>query len=321
MPKCDLVIVSTPSFFLGLTALILRNMSSIEFILDIRDLYPASIHQAGMLQDGQILRLLQRIEQKVYQQAKIVSVVNPDWTNHIKLHAEKVVSVPNGVDLLTFLGVNELPANFTSEQEDLLNKYLAIVYVGNLGTFYDFTPFLQAAKVLAADGDQRFKFIFIGEGTQRPKLEHEVKSGGLRNVHFWQPVPNEFLAAILKRCLVGVAAWRTNVEFLKNSVPNKIYEYLAADLDVIACLPGALPDYLTKSNKVFALEISDVAGILDRLKKIASITKRKKTPDNVLRLISREHHFDLLWNQISNEPSNPNALAETFHKVNATDLN
>ncbi len=295
LSRHDMVLVSSPSFFLGVTAVVLKYILKSEFILDIRDLYPASLQHAGLLTNGPVLRALQRMEHKIYRQARLVTVVNHVWMKEVKPHGRNVITIPNGVDLEAFLRESEAPPAISDDQQQLLADHFAIVFVGNLGMFYDNSLYLKAAKHFSDNAERNYQFIFIGEGSFKLALQRSVERENLPNVHFWDPIPNHQLAAVLKQCSVGIVA----LQFLEDNVPNKIYEYLAADLDVVACLPGEMPYYLIDSGKVFEHNNTDLDSFLNRLRLLAARDRPHPTPADILYKISRERHFKRLWRHIT----------------------
>lgn len=299
LPRHDLVLISSPSFFLGLIGLVLKWIRKVDYVLDVRDLYPASALDAGIIRKGLLYRLLKSMETALYRNALVVSVVLGAWVSNIKDVAKRIVVVPNGVDLIQFdirkdTSIRELPG----DRIKLLESHFVILFVGNLGLFYDFSPFISAARLLSSDEHADIQFIFLGEGTQKQELIEYVQSENITNCRFWDPVPNEIIPTILHQSNIGIVGIHPDAESIKGSIPNKVYEYLAGNLDVIACLHGELPNELVESGKFFNFSNSDVEGIIEKILEIKLMGKKEETRQELLQSMSRSTHFRKLWNEI-----------------------
>jgi glycosyltransferase involved in cell wall biosynthesis len=296
-----LIIISIPSFFLGFVGPTMRLLRGSEYVLDVRDLYPASLKEVGIIQEGVVYRLLKKAEAWLYRQARLVSIVNETWQPAIAKHAREIVVVPNGVDLDQLPFRKATPPSLTAQQKELLASRFVVVYIGNMGTFYDFDPFLSAATDIGQADVKDILFLFVGEGSQRTELENRIKAQTVENCVVWDPIPTEFLMSFLGLCQVGIVGWRENTRFLENGVPNKVYEYLAADLDVIACIPGTLPEILTESGQVHQFANQDRAGIVAKILEIRKRGGKTRTPVDLLATFSRKRHFTQLWRHILQE--------------------
>ena len=300
-PKPDLVIITSPSFFLGFIGLALKRLKKIDYVFDVRDHYPDSVLDAGILRNSPLYYILKRMEQAFYSHARLVSVVHRAWRPEIEAWGKKVVVVPNGVDFQMFRDEQErLPWQISPKKIEILESHFIVLFVGNLGTFYDFTPFLSAARELLLCGCDDVQFIFLGEGQQKTDLIRRSKEGDVHNCHFWDPVPNEVLPAILHRSEIGIVGVHPHASSIRGCIPNKVYEYLAGDLDVIACLQGDLPRHLIESGKFFIFQNSDVEGIVKKILDIKAAGKKSETSKELLEKISRRKHFEHLWDAIQN---------------------
>ncbi len=294
----DLIIISIPSFLLGFVGPIMRLLRGSEYVLDVRDLYPASVKEVGIIHEGVVYRLLKRAEAWLYRRARLVSIVNETWRPAIAKYAREIVVVPNGLDLDQLPSRKATPPSLSARQRELLAAHFVVVYIGNIGTFYDFDPFLSAATEIGQADAQDILFLFVGEGSQRAELENRIKAQTVENCVVWDPIPTEFLISFLGLCQVGIVGWRANTKFLENGVPNKVYEYLAADLDVIACIPGTLPGILTDSGRVHQFANQDHAGIVAKILEIQQRGGKTRTSLDLLATFSRKRHYTQLWQHI-----------------------
>ncbi len=299
LPEPDLVIISSPSFFLGFIGLLLRRVKKIDYVFDVRDHYPDSVLDAGVLRNGFLYHLLKRLEKVFYSHARLVSVVHDAWLPTIEASAKRVVIVPNGVDFQQFYGGQDpLSQRLSPDKLNLLESHFVVLFLGNLGIFYDFSPFLSAARKISLKGHDDVQFVFLGEGIQKRDLMNRVKNESIPNCHFWDPVPSGMIPAILSQSNVGIVGRHPHMRSTRGCIPNKVYEYLAGDLDIIVCLQGDLPRHLIESGKFLVFENSDTNGIVKKILDIKSTGRKSETSRELLEKISRKNHFEQLWNAI-----------------------
>ncbi len=82
--------------------------------------------------------------------------------------------------------------------------------------------------------------IFLGDGPLRPPLERRVREAGVQDrVFFFDPVPPRELLSVTASADVGITLLEDTCLNHRYALPNKLFEYLAAGLPVLA---GDLPE-------------------------------------------------------------------------------
>jgi glycosyltransferase involved in cell wall biosynthesis len=103
--KYDRLVATSPQFFTGWAGVIISKFKKIPFILEIRDIWPESILSVGAMKKSLIIRVLEKMEIIMYQQADhIVTLGNGYLQNIIDkgIGVEKISVVTNGVDTEQF---------------------------------------------------------------------------------------------------------------------------------------------------------------------------------------------------------------------------
>ena len=75
--KYDIIIVSSPPLFVAITAYILSLVKRVPFIFEIRDLWPESAIDTGILQNKLIIKFAYFFESYIYERAKLINVLTP----------------------------------------------------------------------------------------------------------------------------------------------------------------------------------------------------------------------------------------------------
>ena len=103
--KPDVVIVSSPTFFLIGSGWLLAKLKRTKFVVEIRDLWPAILVELGVLTNRRIIRILEILELAAYRAADAVVVVTEGFRQDLVsrgIPAQKVSVIRNGVDLERF---------------------------------------------------------------------------------------------------------------------------------------------------------------------------------------------------------------------------
>ena len=75
--KYDVILVTSPPLFVGITAYFLSLVKRIPFVFEVRDLWPESAIDTGVLQNKWIIRFAYWFETFIYRKAKLINVLTP----------------------------------------------------------------------------------------------------------------------------------------------------------------------------------------------------------------------------------------------------
>ena len=155
------VVGSTPQPFGAFAALIISRMRRALFVLEVRDLWPETMDAVGVLRDGWIYDVLERLETLLYRAADHVVIVSPAFRAHIRsrgISDEDITLLPNGVDLMRFdAPLSEATLEQIRCEHGLKNKYV-VSYVGTIGMCHGLDVVLRAAEL---DRDDRTVYLLV----------------------------------------------------------------------------------------------------------------------------------------------------------------
>ena len=151
-----------------------------------------------------------------------------------RLLPEKIHVIYNGVDVDRFAGAQQ-------DREGLLGSLRSgsklIAVVANMYSRVKGHACLIEAAGIVCRAVPSAKFVLIGDGTERPKLEQQVREAGLEENFLFlgcrQDVP-ELLAC----CDLSVLASEAE------AMPNAVLESMAAGLPVVATRVGGTPEVI-----------------------------------------------------------------------------
>ena len=188
--KPDVVLASSPPIFPMFTTWLVCKVRRIPFVLEIRDLWPESAIQMGILNNNLLIHVMFWMEKVLYNNAsKIIALTDGIRRNICERGwpSEKVELVTCGVDL------NKLYPD-TDGRNVIRDKYgwdnkNVVMYFGALGEANNIPVILRAAEDLQTNTD--ILFVLVGDGMKRREIESEVKDKQINNIVMLPAVPKE----------------------------------------------------------------------------------------------------------------------------------
>lgn len=259
IPKPDAVIGSTPDPFAAFGAARAARKHKAKFLCEVRDFWPISLIELGKLSASHPLaKIMTAIETRLYRQAARILVVQQRSDLYLTprgVAAEKIVWVPNGIDLALFPdpGPKAETADFT------------FMYFGAHGNGNALENVLHAMMhAEEKDPEGRIHLRLIGDGPLKPALIEKAKEFGLKRTSFEPPIPKRdipALAAEADALLFNVV----DMPILKYGISaNKLFDYLAARRPVLfAC--NAVNNPVAEAGAGITVPAGDAHALCDAM--------------------------------------------------------
>ncbi|MDD5764402.1 MAG: glycosyltransferase family 4 protein, partial [Candidatus Bipolaricaulis anaerobius] len=201
----------------------------VPFVMEVRDLWPQTIIDMGELGEGNpMIKVLQALERFLYRRAERVITVLPSAHEYITacgIPREKIVWIPNGVDLSRFEGLE--PASPKGEG-------FTVMYLGAHGQANALHVLIQAARVVQDEGYCEVRFVLVGDGPEKPRLMALAGALGLDNIEFREPVPKAEVLKTLHEADVFIFNLEKSQVFKYGISPNKLFDYMIVGKPVIS---------------------------------------------------------------------------------------
>jgi lipopolysaccharide/colanic/teichoic acid biosynthesis glycosyltransferase/glycosyltransferase involved in cell wall biosynthesis len=237
-PRPDVVFATTPPLFLGISAWLAACLHRAPFVLDVRDDWPRAALALGEMREGLASRALQALAGFLHARAARLVVVTPGMRRQIEargVSASRVTLVTNGADTERFTPAPLRPRD----------GRFTVLYAGTHGLVHGMEALIDAADRLRTRRDVRF--LLVGDGVAKSGLEREVAERGLENVEFRPSVSPADLVALIHAADACVATTRAH-EFSGETIPVKLFDYLACGRPVVGALGGDAADVLRASG-------------------------------------------------------------------------
>jgi glycosyltransferase involved in cell wall biosynthesis len=169
-----------------------------------------------------------------------------------------------------------------------LNDAFVVGYSGNFGRAHEFETLLNAAERLKDRRDIRF--LLIGDGQQRARVEREAAERGLANILFKPLQPSAILSESLGVADVHVVSLLPSLEHC--IVPSKFYGILAAARPTlfVGAADGEVATAVRRSNCGISVAPGDVERFVDAVMRLKNDPQRRAAMGaNARRLLESGH--------------------------------
>lgn len=292
--KQDIIIATSPQFFVGIAGYIISRLKRIPFIFEIRDLWPESIVQLGLLKNKLVIRFLEWIEIFLYKKSiHIVGVA--DSTREVLVGRgipdSKISIIKNGVDLNLFISVGK---QIELKSKNGLNEKFVISYIGTHGLSHALDKVLETANLLK---NQEIIFLLVGEGAEKSKLKMLSNDLQLSNVRFIDQISKHELPDYYELSDVVLVTLR-NLPLFKKVIPSKIFEIMAMSRPIIISVDGEARRLVEKAQAGIFCKPEDpdeLRMVIENLK--TSIDDRDKFGENGRKFVENNFNRDQLADQ------------------------
>lgn len=266
------VIIAVSPLPTGLAALPAHWVRRAPLVFDLQDIWPDSAVSVGVMQPSRTLRLLRRLERFFYRRCTLIVGITEGFRRYLiqlGVEPERVVVIPNGVDWEMFSGGTDGREFGTPRGAE---EKFVVGYAGNIGLAQGLTTLLDAADALRSSP---VKFLLLGEGTDKARIQKLGRIQGLGNVEFHDGVPRDRVAPILASCDALLLILRRDPLF-EITIPSKVYEYMAAGKPIICSVGGEAARLVGQARCGISMVPSDgvaLARAVERLRESPDLCK------------------------------------------------
>jgi len=234
----DLVLVTSPPLFVGITGYVVSKLKGIPLVFEVRDLWPESAIDTGVLTNGFLIKAAYWFEALMYRSAKHINVLTPAFEetliNKKGVPASKISMIPNAADFSLsdhLLAKVDVPA---FRKELGWDNRFVVVYVGAHGVANHLEQVLETAELLK---DTPALFVLIGDGMRKPALKEMVRTRGIHNVVFIDPVNKEKVYEYIISADAGCSVLK-KVDTFKTIYSNKTFDYMGCQTPILMAIDG-----------------------------------------------------------------------------------
>lgn len=264
--KYDVIVVSSPPLFVGMSAYIISLAKRTPFVFEIRDLWPESAIDTGVLKNKFIIKLSYWFEAFIYKKASLINVLTSAFEKALiekkSVPKDKIIYIPNASD---FTFSDELLVSFDPKglrkQLGVDDKFV-VIYVGAHGVANHLDQILETADVLR---DTRVQFVLVGDGMQKPKLKKMKADMKLNNVLFLDPVTKQEVIKYILAADMGASVLK-RVDTFKTIYSNKTFDYLSCKKPIFMAIDGVSRELIQQANGGVYVEPENPQDFAEKIK-------------------------------------------------------
>lgn len=246
--KPDVIVATTPQFFVGITAWLASFFRGIPFILEVADIWPASIVGVGAMHKSILIRGLEKLELFLYRRATSIIVLTPAFKKNLtsrNIPENKITVVINGVELAKYTPLEKDTLLAAKLNIDIEKKFI-VGYIGTHGMAHALKNVLQAAESLS---NSNILLLFVGAGSTRDELIAYATKKQLNNVKFVSAQPKKSISSVWSLCDVALVHLKNDPVFAE-VIPSKIFEAMGMGLPILLAAPKGEASEIVTQQKV-----------------------------------------------------------------------
>lgn len=232
--KYDLIITHTPFVSTEKLIIPLKNYFNCPAHLILWDIFPQNAKDIGIINNDLLFNFFKFKEKKMLSAYDCIWCMSEGNINYLKknysfLNKEKIKLLRNWALIKPKLEINK---------EEIRNKYnflkddFIAIFGGNMGKPQKLENILSLAKKCLEN--KNIKFLFIGSGSEKERLEKFAKDNNLINVFFFNQIPREDYEKITASCDIGLVS--LDERFTVPNFPSKTTDYFKLSLPILASL-------------------------------------------------------------------------------------
>ncbi len=245
--KPDVVFATTPQLFVGLSGYILSKLKRAKFVIEVRDLWVDFAEVLNQINNKKVLKFARKLEWFLFNQADHIIVVTHGYKRYLVekgISEHKIDVITNGVNPTETGELLPEEGRIIREEYELQNQFI-ILYAGNMGIAQGLDTVLKAAEILKESSS--IKFVLIGEGAEKVRLQNYKKEKKLENVLILdsrakQELNGFYAAADL--CLVILK----DHPLFEITIPSKLFDCLAMNKPILLGLGGESKEIVESLN-------------------------------------------------------------------------
>jgi glycosyltransferase involved in cell wall biosynthesis len=234
----DVVMVTSPPLFIGISGFLISRIKGTPFVFEIRDLWPESAIDTGVVTNRLIIKLSFSLEKFLYKKATLINVLTPAFRDTLMekkgISSDKIIFIPNAAD---FTLSDDLLKGFDvkrfKKENDLEDKFI-VTYVGAHGVANHLDQVLDTGKLLE---NTNVLFLLIGDGMAKKGLIETAKNNNVTNVRFINSVPKADVFKYILASDMGASVLK-NVETFKTVYSNKTFDYMSCKKPILMAIDG-----------------------------------------------------------------------------------
>ncbi len=260
-----LVVSTSTPLTVGIIALLGKKIKGINYIFEVRDLWPEFPIQIGAISNPLLIKILNRLEKSIYNRSQHIIALSQGMKDGV------LKKLTQNIPITVIPNMSKPDLFFPRDKNlDIASKYgisndrFNIIHFGAMAPANGLDFVLNTAKILHNKGDHQICFIFSGYGAEERRLKSIVKIFHLENVIFTGKHNLFEISEIVNLCDASLYSVK-NLPILETSSPNKFFDSLSAGKPIFVNSKGWIKDLVEDSECGFYVNYEDENDFIDKI--------------------------------------------------------
>jgi glycosyltransferase involved in cell wall biosynthesis len=306
----DVVMVTSPPLFIGISGFLISRIKRIPFVFEVRDLWPESAIDTGVVTNGFVIKLAFSLEKFLYKKATLINVLTPAFRDTLiekkGINPDKIIFIPNAAD---FTLSDDLLQGFDVErfkkENDLEGRFI-VTYVGAHGVANHLDQVLDTGKLLE---NTNVLFLLIGDGMAKKGLIETAKNNNVTNVRFINPVPKVDVFKYILASDMGASILK-NVDTFKTVYSNKSFDYMSCKKPILMAIDGVSRELVETADAGVFVEPENPEDFALKIRSYLTQPEKAKNQgengyyyakENFDRIVLANKYLDLVWEKLTDK--------------------
>ncbi|TLP61138.1 MULTISPECIES: glycosyltransferase family 4 protein [Pseudomonas] len=233
--KPDVVLASSPPIFPMFTVWLVCKIRRIPLVFEVRDLWPESAVQMGILRNRQLIAIMSWMERLLYDQAQRIVTLTQGIHDDIVRRgwpAERLEVITCGVDGQMLYPDPEAGERLRA-RHGWQNRKI-VLYMGAMGEANNLDVLLDAAQL---HDHEDVLYLLVGDGMKRTDIQRRIAESGVSNVELWEPVAKRSVRECICAADLCVVTLQ-DIPLFRGAIPTKLLDYMACGRAVLCGVQG-----------------------------------------------------------------------------------
>jgi glycosyltransferase involved in cell wall biosynthesis len=293
----DIIICAFPIIDLAHEVVAYAQTNNIPVIVDIRDLWPdIFIEKSPRILQGLVKIIFSKAfwkTRKLLQSANGLVAVSRGYLNWGLRNAERSETESDNVFYIGYREENTDGEETTTRVQNLrslVENKVIFTYIGSFGHSYELEIICEVARRLLANGVTGAHFVLAGAGDKFEAISRSADSLPNMSVVGW--LDKFEIRRLLQFSHVGLIP----MVIAKDTMPNKLFEYMSAGLPVLSSLEGEIEEIIGEKQVGYSYHCGDIEALYGYvIKLIMDSDLRQRLAFNARKLFEHEFRAEVIY--------------------------
>lgn len=256
---------------MGLPGVVVKKIQKIPMYFWVLDLWPESLVSAGGVKNKYILGAFEWVVKFLYRESDKILITSKGFTKSIVAKGDfenKIIYFPNWADS----DLTKTQFNYTLPK---MPEGFILMFAGNIGVAQDVESIINAAKI-TSETTPVIKYVFLGEGRDKERIEDLVIKFNLQNIVFFLGKhPLESMPLFFERADCMLVSLKNETIF-NLTLPAKVQAYMSASKPILAMMNGEGYNTVLEAKCGFSASAENAEELAGNILKMYELSEQER---------------------------------------------